>query len=66
MVNIVNFNVLQFTAIGSFNTLVTHRVTKTSPSNDTNIYKAQVEKVSLGANRCLFTAIRVNFYACIE
>ena len=30
----------------SFNTLVTyHTLTKTSPSNHTNIYKAQVKKV---------------------
>ena len=52
----------QKSAIEGFKTSATHRtLAKPSPSNHTNIYKAYL--VWMLNYKCLFTAIRVNFYA---
>ena len=55
--------------IENLKTLVTQcTLTKTSPSNHTNIYKAKVKTVSLGDKLppSLVTSMRVNFHSYIE
>ena len=54
-------------AIESFNTLVTHRtLIETSSSNHTNIYKAEVKKVSLGAKLLLFVHSYTGRFLCLH